>query len=242
MTKAQKTILVILSVVAIILGIWVTVLYRSDNSVSIPVEQTNPPTMEADLSPMPATPEPTMQLPIVHVTFPAPYATATPSEFPIIDEPVDTPKPTPAYLHMPTGAPDNTHVPSVPSGMAFSLSILGKTVHVAKDVEEATLEKNPGWLPTSSKPGKEGFCVVYGHRNRNHLLILKEIEVGDEIDVITPDGKVYTYIVDKTEILETNEEMHIPTTKGKHLILMTCYPFHYTGHAPKKFVVTCTLG
>lgn len=83
--------------------------------------------------------------------------------------------------------------------------------------------------------------MVYGHRNRNHLLILKEIEIGDEIDVVMPDGKVYTYIVEKTEILETDEAMHIPTIEGKQLILMTCYPFYYTGHAPKKYVVTCAL-
>ena len=55
------------------------------------------------------------------------------------------------------------------------------------------------------------------------------------------DGKTYTYIVEQTEILESNEELRIPTIEGKHLILMTCYPFYYSGHAPKKFVVTCTL-
>lgn len=91
------------------------------------------------------------------------------------------------------------------------------------------------------KPGKEGTCVVYGHRNRNHLLILKEIEIGDEIDVIMPDGKVYTYVVEKTEILDSEESMHIPTTTGKHMVLMTCYPFYYSGHAPKKFIVTGSL-
>ena len=121
------------------------------------------------------------------------------------------------------------------------LSILGKNVNVASNVDADTLEKTPGWLPTSAMPGKEGVCVVYGHRNRNHLLILKEIEKNDEIDVVMSDGKVYTYVVDKTEILETDEAMRIPTSEGKHLMLMTCYPFYYTGHAPKKFVVTCTL-
>ena len=142
---------------------------------------------------------------------------------------------------MPTAAPVHTPIPSVPQGMAFMLSILGKNVNVASNVDADTLEKTPGWLPTSAMPGKEGVCVVYGHRNRNHLLILKEIEKNDEIDVVMSDGKVYTYVVDKTEILETDEAMRIPTSEGKHLMLMTCYPFYYTGHAPKKFVVTCTL-
>lgn len=152
-----------------------------------------------------------------------------------------TPTPEAAYVNFPTAEPANTPIPTVPNGMAFTLGILGKTIHVANNVEEDTLEQTPGWLPTSAKPGKEGTCVVYGHRNRNHLLILKDVEKGDGIDIILSDGKVYTYIVDKIEILKTDETLYIPTIEGKHLILMTCYPFYYTGHAPQKYVVTCSL-
>lgn len=47
----------------------------------------------------------------------------------------------------------------------FTLNILSDTISVAYGVEEATLKKTPGWLSTSALPGKEGMCVVYGHRN-----------------------------------------------------------------------------
>ena len=249
MTKAQKLILIVLSVITVLLGIGLIVIYRSlEKEPSI--ETTTPtavptsaPIQTIVIEPPPtATPQPTM-LPVVEITIPAPGETPESTALPIIDEPVLSATPTPydAYVYMPTAAPVATTVPSVPSGMAFTLSILGKTINVAKNVDEATLEKTPGWLPTSAKPGKEGVCVVYGHRNRNHLLILKEIEVGDEIEVVTPNGKVYTYVVEKTEILDTDTAMRIPTIEGKHMILMTCYPFYYTGHAPQKFVVTCVL-
>ena len=56
-----------------------------------------------------------------------------------------------------------------------------------------------------------------------------------------PDGKTYTYIIESTEILETDEDLRIPTIEGKHLMLTTCYPFYYSGHAPKKYVVLATL-
>ncbi len=253
MTRIQKTILIVLSVTTILLSIGLIVLYRqmkpyignetapsptSTEFSQLPIVEIEMPGSTASKE----TPAPTA-LPVVEIHIPAPGETPEVTAYPITDEPFPTTTPTrePAYVYMPTSAPMNTPVPTVPSGMAFTLSILGKTIHVAPNVEAETLEKTPGWLPTSVKPGKEGTCVVYGHRNRNHLLILKEIEIGDEIDVILPDGKVYTYVVEKTEILDSEESLHIPTTTGKHMVLMTCYPFYYSGHAPKKFIVTGSL-
>lgn len=244
MTKAQKLILIVLTINAVLLGFGLIILYRY---VGREQPQTAEPTevpiqyIEIETTPSPS-PNPT-PLPVIEIRIPAPDESPSTTAYTVIDEPVYTATPTPehAYVHLPTAAPAVTAVPSVPSGMAFTLSILGKVVNVANNVDEDTLEKHPGWLPTSAKPGQEGVCVVYGHRNRNHLLILKEIEVGDEIEVVTSSGKVYTYVVEKTEILDTDTAMRIPTIEGKHMILMTCYPFYYTGHAPQKFVVTCKL-
>ena len=121
------------------------------------------------------------------------------------------------------------------------LTIKGKNITIAKSVDEKTLEQSPGWLDSSAEPGKEGVCMVYGHRNRNHLQVLKYVDYGDTILVTMPDGKTYTYIIESTEILEADEDLRIPTIEGKHLMLTTCYPFYYSGHAPKKYVVLATL-
>lgn len=184
------------------------------------------------------------------------------SVYPVMPTPADrTPEPTSIATEEPapdasdgpvqgpsgpgrTGSPHTaTATPklTVENGMAFTLTILGKNIPVAGDVEAATLDKAPGWLPTSARPGKEGVCVVYGHRNRNHLLVLKDIDYGDEILVTMPNGKTYTYIVEQTEILDSDNELRIPIIEGKHLILVTCYPFYYSGHAPKQFVTTCVM-
>lgn len=248
MTKIQKTILIVLAIEAVLLGIGLIVLYQEiGNRAKMPeptAKTTDMPTVVGSIPTPASTAMPTM-LPVVEIRIPAPDESpeVTVTAHPITDEPIHTATPTPehAYVQMPTAAPAVTAVPPVPKGMAFTLSILGKTINVAANVEEATLEKTPGWLPTSARPGKEGVCVVYGHRNRNHLLVLKDIEIGDEIDIINSDGRVYTYVVEKTEILESSASMHIPTVTGKHLILMTCYPFYYTGHAPQKFVVTAVF-
>lgn len=192
------------------------------------------------------TPQPTME--VVEIVIPAPDESCTPKatvsptpdvwpEFPIIDEPVTDP-PT---QRPPSGSPTQVPQITVPKGAAFVLTIRGKNITIAKKIDEATLEQSPGWLDSSAKPGKEGVCVVYGHRNRNHFQVLKDVDYGDPILVTMPDGKTYTYIIESTEILETDEDLRIPTIEGKHLMLTTCYPFYYSGHAPKKYVVLATL-
>ena len=181
---------------------------------------------------------PVMPTPTVRTPEPTPIATEEPDPD-ASDDPVQGP-----FGPSRTSSPHTataTPKPTVESGMAFTLTILGKNISVAGNVEASTLDKVPGWLPTSAKPGKEGVCVVYGHRNRNHLLVLKDIDYGDEIVVTMPNGKFYTYIVEQTEILGGDQELRIPVIEGKHLILVTCYPFYYSGHAPKQFVVTCTI-
>ena len=182
---------------------------------------------------------PVTAIPATSTPAPTPMVTEEPTPY-VTDDPTYEGTPRPGRTSSPH-SPTTTPKPTVESGMAFTLTILGKNISVAGNVEASTLDKAPGWLPTSAKPGKEGVCVVYGHRNRNHLLVLKDIDYGDEIVVTMPNGKSYTYIVEQTEILDGDQELRIPVIEGKHLILMTCYPFYYSGHAPKQFVVTCSL-
>ncbi|MDD6938445.1 MAG: class D sortase [Christensenellaceae bacterium] len=111
---------------------------------------------------------------------------------------------------------------------------------VAYGVEESTLKKTPGWLTTSVLPGENGMCVVYGHRNRNHLKILEKATVGDIITA-TKDGIAYTYAVSDVAIYESTSDWRLPTLDGSTLVLVTCYPLRYSGHAPGKYMVTAQL-
>ena len=140
----------------------------------------------------------------------------------------------PTYPSAATPAP-------VQDGKAFfTLSILNDTISVAYGVEESTLKKTPGWLTTSVLPGENGMCVVYGHRNRNHLKVLEKVERGDAITV-TMDGAVYTYTVSDITIYESTDDLRLPLVDGRTLVLVTCYPFRYSGHAPGKYQVMCLM-
>ena len=159
-----------------------------------------------------------------------------------------TPLPSPAALPPPT--PEATLQPTCPSAATpapvqggkafFTLSILNDTISVAYGVEESTLKKTPGWLTTSVLPGENGMCVVYGHRNRNHLKVLEKVTVGDTITA-TKDSIVYTYAVSDVAIYESTSDWRLPTLDRSTLVLVTCYPFRYSGHAPGKYMVTAQL-
>lgn len=122
-----------------------------------------------------------------------------------------------------------------------TLTICGKDISVRYGVDEKTLEKSPGYLPSSALPGAEGTCAIYGHRNRNHFKALKNAQVSDSIKVTMADGTVYTYVITDITIFESTSDWTLPAADGRMLTLVTCYPFQYSGHAPGKCVVTARL-
>lgn len=171
---------------------------------------------------------------------PTPKATNVISSLPLPSPAAVLPSPTPEATLQPTCPPAATPAPVQDGKAFFTLSILNDTISVAYGVEESTLKKTPGWLTTSVLPGDNGMCVVYGHRNRNHLKILEKVTVGDIITA-TKDGIAYTYTVSDVAIYESTSDWRLPTLDRSTLVLVTCYPFRYSGHAPGKYQVMCLM-
>lgn len=120
---------------------------------------------------------------------------------------------------------------------AFVLTIRGSRIAVGCETSEEALKKRPGWLDTSARPGEAGVCVVYGHRNRRHLRVLEKVELGDEVTVTAEDGSVHRYVVTQIDVADDLSEIAIPTVAEPALMLVTCYPFRYSGNAPQKYIV-----
>ena len=158
----------------------------------------------------------------------------------LLPSPAALPSPAPETTLQPICPPAATPAPVQGGKAFFTLSILNDTISVAYGVEESTLKETPGWLTTSVLPGENGMCVVYGHRNRNHLKILEKVTVGDTITA-TKDGIAYTYAVSDVAIYESTSDWRLPTLDGSTLVLVTCYPFRYSGHAPGKYMVIAQL-
>ena len=156
--------------------------------------------------------------------------------------PMETPVITPTPQAKEAAAPQHTEAqqaqPTATAKGSFGTLTIGrKEVPVAGNVDEATLYKSPGWMPDSALPGGSGMCVILGHRNRKHLRPLEKVELGDEIVFTYPDGRTATYTVTETMIYENTADWRLPAVDGDTLVLVTCYPFRYSGSAPGKFVV-----
>jgi LPXTG-site transpeptidase (sortase) family protein len=62
------------------------------------------------------------------------------------------------------------------------------------------------------------------------------LESGDVIRLTVP-GRRYVYSVKFTDIVDPKEKWVLEPSAGQSLTLVTCYPFYFVGHAPKRFVV-----
>jgi sortase A len=88
---------------------------------------------------------------------------------------------------------------------------------------------------------ESGGSVVFAHRD-THFRTLAAIHAGDTITAETADGKRTTYTARSTRIL-LPEQISVALNDAEcrdALHLLTCYPFHYIGAAPKRFLVTAT--
>jgi len=133
--------------------------------------------------------------------------------------------------------------PSKPyNGILGHLIYDAKSVIVRDDIDADTLEKSPGWVPDSSLPGNSGMSIIFGHRNRKHLKLIEPIAVGDTISFrFVSDNRLVSYEVTEVQIFEKTSDWTLPVTDEDVLVLVTCYPFEYTGNAPGKFQVIAKL-
>lgn len=137
-----------------------------------------------------------------------------------------------------TAQPEGTNTPPVTNRLG-TLTIRGQDISIANNVDEATLDKSPGWMPDSALPGESGMCVILGHRNRKHLRPLEKMKQGGIISFAYPDGRTATYTVTETIIYENTADWRLPAAEGDTLVLVTCWPFRYSGNAPGKYQIIC---
>ena len=58
---------------------------------------------------------------------------------------------------------------------------------------------------------------------------------------LTTADRTYRYRVSKTLIVGPDDVYVLDPTKDPTLTLVTCYPFDFIGHAPKRFIIQATL-
>src|SRR5665213_1377720 len=131
-------------------------------------------------------------------------------------------------------------VPSVPiadGGLIGRVEIprLHLSAIVFQGTKMSVLNHGVGHVDGSSLPGQPGNVVLAAHRD-TFFRSLRDIRQGDVITVTTESGN-RTYTVESTEVVDPAAISVMDPTLKPTLTLITCYPFYYVGHAPKRFIV-----
>ena len=102
-----------------------------------------------------------------------------------------------------------------------------------------TLSIAVGHIPGTARPGERGNVALAGHRD-SFFRALRDIRVNDTVRFRTTGGE-FEYRVDSTEVVEPGETRVLTSTGDSVLTLVTCYPFGWIGHAPRRFIVHARL-
>jgi sortase A len=116
--------------------------------------------------------------------------------------------------------------------------VKGSAIVLAGASGEA-LAFGPGHLSNSAEPGAQGTSVIAAHRD-THFEFLKDMQIGDAVELEAHDGKLHTYIVDDLKIVRADASGIDPAAPGKRLALVTCFPFNTTEQGPLRYVVFAT--
>jgi sortase A len=98
----------------------------------------------------------------------------------------------------------------------------------------------PGHVEFTPNAGERGVAVYSAHRD-THFRFLKDVVVGDEIDVTRNDGKTFHYLVDGWSVVRFDASGIDPLGAGYELVLSTCWPFDAITSGPERYILHATM-
>ena len=108
-------------------------------------------------------------------------------------------------------------------------------VPVFEGTDDVTLNRGAGRIIGTARIGEQGNIGIAAHRD-GFFRGLKDVAPGDTIDLVTPN-KTTDFVIDWTEVVEPEDVGVLADTGTFSLTLVTCFPFHFVGSAPQRFVV-----
>jgi sortase A len=105
--------------------------------------------------------------------------------------------------------------------------------------DDWTLNRAVGHIEGTALPGQPGNIGIAGHRD-GFFRPLKDIPRNSSIILTTLKGR-FLYRVSAINIVNPEDVRLLAPTPHPSLTLVTCYPFHYVGDAPKRYVVTAEM-
>jgi len=97
-----------------------------------------------------------------------------------------------------------------------------------------------GHLEGSAEPGEPGIAVYSAHRD-THFRFLRDVRIGDDIEVTRRDGRTFHYRADAASVVRFDATGIDPVTEGSELVLSTCWPFDALTPGPERYVLHATM-
>ena len=98
----------------------------------------------------------------------------------------------------------------------------------------------PGHVERTAQAGEVGVAVYAAHRD-THFRFVKDIVIGDEIEVTRGDGKTFRYRADGSAIVRFDQSGIEALSGGRELVLTTCWPFDAIAHGPLRYALHATM-
>lgn len=121
----------------------------------------------------------------------------------------------------------------------LSIPRLRLNVPVFEGTDALTLNRGAGRIEGTARPGEFGNIGIAAHRDglfRN----LKDIRLGDRIELAQLQRQ-FTYRVDNIKVVDPRDTAVLKARAQPSLTLVTCYPFHFAGAAPQRYIVQASL-
>jgi sortase A len=112
---------------------------------------------------------------------------------------------------------------------------VGLEVPVYADTNERNLNRGAGLIAGTAAPASDGNVAIAGHRD-GYFRVLERIVVGDVLE-LDSQFRRRRYRVTELAIVEPTDMSPLDETDAPALTLVTCYPFHFAGPAPQRYIV-----
>ena len=119
----------------------------------------------------------------------------------------------------------------------ISIPRIGLSAMVAEGDDEDTLRHAVGHIPGTAAPWGAGNVALAGHRD-TFFRGLSRLRLDDVIELETLRG-TFKYRVERITVVGP-QDIQVLQSPEWDLTLVTCFPFHYVGPAPQRYIVQGT--
>jgi sortase A len=98
----------------------------------------------------------------------------------------------------------------------------------------------PGHVEHTPDAGERGVAVYSAHRD-THFRFLRDVAIGDEIDITRSDGRKFRYRADAASIVRFDASGIDSLAGGYQLVLSTCWPFDALTPGPDRYLLHATM-